>query len=492
MLVSVFLRLYAIGEVPPGLYGDEAQNLVDAWHTWQNKNFLLFYPSNFGREGLYMWLLAGAFGVFGPSIVVARAVSAIFGVLTVLGMYLWIKEWRGERKTAFFASLFLSLSFWHLNFSRILFRAILAPFFLVWFLYFATKTKNSKSFWSLLLAGIFLGLGFYTYISYRFIALFALLLTILFWGKRDTKNSAILLGTTFVVGLPIGIYFLLNPQDFVGRASGVAVWNEPSPLKALLTSLALHIQMFFVKGDPNWRHNLANLPQVLFPLSLFLILGFFASLKDWQEKGDKKEALISALFFLTLLPGILTLEGAPHSLRVLPAVIPVFYWTGIGFSRFYYWIKGRAEDNLFVNISVGFFILALLSISFYHYFIVWGLNRQTALAFEKQKSELGRFVATKIREGKRVWVVGENNPVKEEWWRYPVSYMPIIFYEIQNNKRVKAEYVGINQLPTRGWKEGDIVVPLDQNMEKMIDIKVKVPLLKAGYLEGIYYYERAF
>ena len=88
LFIAGFLRLYALDSSPPGIQPDEAMNANDAF-TSPGK---VFYPENGGREGLYMNLTALSFRIFGPSPFSLRLVSALIGILTVLGLYFLTKE----------------------------------------------------------------------------------------------------------------------------------------------------------------------------------------------------------------------------------------------------------------------------------------------------------------------------------------------------------------------------------------------------------------
>ena len=135
IIIAVFFRFYNITETPPGLYPDEAMNGNDAVQVLESGDYKIFYPNNFGREGLFINLQAIAISIFGQEIWVLRAVSAVFGILTVIGLYFltrFIFNWQ----IAALSSFFLAVAFWHVLFSRIGFRAIMAPFFLGWAMYF--------------------------------------------------------------------------------------------------------------------------------------------------------------------------------------------------------------------------------------------------------------------------------------------------------------------------------------------------------------------
>ena len=102
LIIASFLRLYNLTELPPGLYPDEAMNGNNAQEALDNTNFSaeggpafgwkIFYPENFGREGLFINIQALFINKFGHQPWALRLPSAIFGVLTVLGLYFFTKE----------------------------------------------------------------------------------------------------------------------------------------------------------------------------------------------------------------------------------------------------------------------------------------------------------------------------------------------------------------------------------------------------------------
>jgi len=61
LFVAFFFRFYKLFLIPPGLYPDVAINGTEAFFSFKNKDFKVFYPENYGREGLMMWLIALSF-----------------------------------------------------------------------------------------------------------------------------------------------------------------------------------------------------------------------------------------------------------------------------------------------------------------------------------------------------------------------------------------------------------------------------------------------
>ena len=158
LVIAGFFRLWRLNSIPPGLYPDVAQNGMDAIGAMETGEYKVFYPNNNGREGFFINLIAFSFRIFGVSIFAMNIVAALAGIFTILGLYLLTKEIFNE-KIALLSSFFTAVSFWHINFSRIAFRAILTPLFLVFSFYFLFKGFREKKNMELCTIWNFLWLG---------------------------------------------------------------------------------------------------------------------------------------------------------------------------------------------------------------------------------------------------------------------------------------------------------------------------------------------
>ncbi|TSC75707.1 MAG: hypothetical protein G01um101430_201 [Parcubacteria group bacterium Gr01-1014_30] len=389
LAIAAFFRLWRLDSLPPGLWPDETAYVNDAIETLETGDFKVFYPENHGREGLFMWLLAGFFSLFGISVLSFKIVPALIGILTVLGIYLLAKELFRNEAISLLASFFLAISFWHVNFSRIGFRAILLPLVLTFAFYFffrALRTKNSLDF---ILTGLIFGLGFYTYISFRLAVLvfgFVLLLWMFVakrenWLKRYLGGTALLLMTTFIVALPIGLYFLENPEHFVSRALGVSVFETEQPVKEFLKSFGKHLAMFNFVGDRNLRHNLSGFPQLSPSAGIFFLVGIIFAVFRGFAGSFKERGIYLFLFvwlFALLLPGALTVEGVPHALRTIGVIPAAYIFAGLGAWLIYDWAKNKFRD---IKV-VAFGLLALMLVSsFVMYFVVWAKTPELKNAF---------------------------------------------------------------------------------------------------------------
>jgi 4-amino-4-deoxy-L-arabinose transferase-like glycosyltransferase len=159
-------RFAALSTFPPGLNPDEAMNGNDALASLSSGHFEVFYPENYGREGLFIWLVALSLKLFGASIPALRYPSAVLGTLGVAAVYLLASELYG-RRIAVLSGLLTAVSFWQLGFSRMSLRGILVPLFTSLAFGVLLRGLRKKSARSVLLAGALFGLGVYTYIAFR-------------------------------------------------------------------------------------------------------------------------------------------------------------------------------------------------------------------------------------------------------------------------------------------------------------------------------------
>jgi len=492
LIIATFLRLYQLKTIPPGLYPDEAMNGNNALEALRTGDFKVFYPENNGREGLLINIQAlflKFFGVNEPWVL--RLPSAIFGILTVLGIYFLGKELFSEdyeirnqyestktndslsyiRKKFVFrseaigllAAFFLATSFWHINFSRIGFRAIMAPFFLVWSVFFLLKAFRSRhsTFYVLLstFSGILFGLGFYTYIAYRVMPLLIFAVIFYYWRKsrREGSQKKLLLSifyflfSAFIVALPIGIYFLKQPADFLGRTSQISIFSSQTPFKDLGLNILKTVGMFNVRGDWNWRHNYSGRPELFWPVGILFLLGvwlcvsylwksfrlraamrpsghgFFAlAEKSGTESPAKSRAgtfsgsanenfsilLLFVWFILATIPVVVSNESLPHALRSILTVPPVFILAALGGIKLYAFLKKYVRQYWLIPATIVF--LSLLVFEAYNtYFVLWANNQNTADAFNADYVRIAEEINQLPKELPKYVIVEANGvPVR--------------------------------------------------------------------------------
>ena len=509
LIIAAFFRLWNIDEIPPGLYPDEAINGNNAREALENLDFKVFYPENNGREGLYMNIVAGSLRLFGNEPWAIRIVSALFGIFTVLGIYFLTKELFGNqegKRVALFAAFLLAVSFWHINFSRIGFRAIMAPFFLVWSSYFLFAMINAirkpgaaQRPWPEFYAaagGIFFGLGFHSYIAYRIAPFLFIVPFIKGWkeykyGKCFLCLFALFLFFAMIAALPLGYYFLQHPDDFLGRTAQVSIFSSPNPLKDLGSNVIKTIGMFFWQGDYNWRHNIAGERQLWWPVSILFLIGLFTSFR--------KTGFLFLWLFVFMIPVVISNEGIPHALRAIALIPPVMILAALGLEWILHNIRAKIEATAkrFPSYShqllrikkelvllLFVFFLSAISHAFNQYFLRWGGSPHVMDAFSERYVAIGKYLNT-LPEDVSKYVIVNVDGVDVRGMPIPAQTVMFITHGQKNISYILPQE--ISQLQQNGQMQGEKqIVMLEENnvlRKKLKEIFPEIQFKQApGYL----------
>src|SRR6185503_7342656 len=156
ILLAIFFRFWQIKTMPGGLFPDEAANGLDI-NSMQQGQLQPFYERGNGREALFFYMLWGSVELFGKGPWQHHIVSALVGVLAVLGCFLAtrrlftinhpgdkIVEWRATT-LALLAAFLMATSSWHIVLSRTAFRANLIPLFTTFTFYFLLRAYMAST-----------------------------------------------------------------------------------------------------------------------------------------------------------------------------------------------------------------------------------------------------------------------------------------------------------------------------------------------------------
>ncbi len=452
LIIASFLRLYNLMPAdnsgafsPPGLYPDEAMNGNNAVEAIASGDWKVFYPENFGREGLFINIQSLSIMALGNTPWALRLPSAIFGILTVLGLYLLTKAMFKDENPALFSSFLLATSFWHLMFSRIGFRAIMAPAFLVWGLFLLImalekfripsglpEVKLARFPSALILGGAVFGLGMYSYIAYRTTPLIVILIGYLYWKNNFSarteiiRSIAIFSVSALLVCLPLLAHFWSNPADFFGRTSGISVFNSESPLFDLGFNAVKTLGMLNVAGDFNWRHNFAGRPELFLPVGLFFLFGLWLSARKIirERFSAVNEILIFGWLAVVILPVIISNEGLPHALRSILMIPPVFILSAIGGLKIYDALRSVIHPKALSAIGYAFCAVLVLEVSAV-YFVAWSNHPAVKESFNYRDFILSRQISS-LPEGSLKFVVvpGTDRNIERD---YPISLQAVLF-----------------------------------------------------------------
>jgi 4-amino-4-deoxy-L-arabinose transferase-like glycosyltransferase len=413
---ALFLRTYKLGDLPPGVYPDEAVNGIDAIMANASHHWQWFYDNNNGREGLFMNLIALGFSLFGISVFTLKMWSAFFGTLTVLGMTLLGEELLGSRRAGLIAGFLTATSFWAINFSRIGFRAIMLPFVLVFTIFFLIRGIQKKKIIDYVIAGMFFGLGLHTYIAFRIAPLILVVLLAAFVISRRKffqthwKEILAFIAATIIVALPMLVDFAAHPDHFSGRTNQVSVFNPEInkgnlPL-TLGKTFGLSLAKYNFFGDQNWRHNLPPWPEIFPTISIFFLAGLFYFIWEffwllWEriKKGRRDDrfilvSLLLAWFFAMLLPEAISEEGLPHALRSIGTMPVALLLVTFSIEAVFKQAE-QAKWQKCKEATWTFLIVLIAGTGIWTtrmYFVDWAKNTDVHGAFEERYLNMARYI----------------------------------------------------------------------------------------------------
>jgi 4-amino-4-deoxy-L-arabinose transferase-like glycosyltransferase len=349
-LLAAGLRLWRLGDVPPGLWWDEGHRDWAALNILQGGPRPLYFAESFA-EPLHVYLTVLWFRIFGVHYLASRWVSAAAGTLTVPALYWAAVEWLSgplgrprARSVGLLAAAALSTLFSHLLLSRYGCEVVLAPAGTVLTLAALGRGLRIRRLGWFALAGLTLGLTLYAYPAARIVPLIVVAWTIalLLMDRRALRTAwphmALLVAVTVVTYAPLGLFYLRHPEYFFVRVNAVTAGARSGWLPVLSgfwrTALGL-----IVHGETYPRHNLPGRP-LLDPIqtALFLV-GLGLVLWRARHTSRAKALLFVPIWLLiTLLPSALA-DGAPSFTRALGAAPPAALLAALGGEHL--WRLGR-------------------------------------------------------------------------------------------------------------------------------------------------------
>ena len=407
LLVAIFLRLYNLDKVPSGLSYDESVNGVDALRILNGER-PIFLIENSGREVLFIYLQALGISFVGQTDFALRVVPAIMGLLTVVVTYPLVRR-MFDARVALLTCAWLSVSFWHVIFSRVALRSISLPLLLSIGFYClwrglegvgartalhsgsnATAKCSRPAIW-FALGGTVIGISLYTYTPARFapLVILALALYVALLHRRLLRQTlpgfALALALTTLVFLPLGFFFLNHPESLLERIQQVWMLNPElhrgSPGQALFDSALRTLGMFAIRGDHYWHSNIAGRP-IFDPLSaLLMLMGIALAVRRFREPAF---GFIVIWLFVMFLPSLLAIQDTPNPIRATALIPAIFILPALGTTRLWEaWesrmsgIQTRLPAVVLRQIPLLFVTMAFLSGAFYTYYSYFELWAKT-------------------------------------------------------------------------------------------------------------------
>ncbi len=391
VLAAFFLRLYRIGEMPPGLYYDEACNALDAL-SLSSAGYPPFFEACNGRGPLLIYSLVPSLELLGKEPLALRFVTIFYGTATVIGFYLMAKF--VDDKVALIGALLLGVMRWHLHFSRVVFDAITTPFFAVFSIYLFWRGLVRGARTDFFFSGLMAGWGFMGYAAFRVFPVLVVLSGPLYFVKargrcRDIALAFVIFLAAFLLASsPLITYAISHPDAFLHRSRQVYLLRFhplPGGLEALKRNVQTTLLMFHQRGDFNPRHNFPDAPMLDPVMGTLSVVGLGICLRralDWRY-GTMLLWLV-----LFLQPGIWSIE-APQALRNIGVVIPVAFMSAVAVKEMI-----STAFPFFSRGLVVILLLVALVFNFHLYFFRHARDIRVFYAFYGLETTVGKLISS--------------------------------------------------------------------------------------------------
>ena len=342
---GLLAALYFVGVPanPAGFFVDESSIAYNAYTIAQNGldehgiRWPLFFRA-FGeyKSPIYVYLLAGIYGIAGPSIGAARLLSAGAGVVAATLLGLLAARITGSIRTGIVLFITALLTPWIFELSRLVFEVALVPALIAAFLLLVHDASRHQEWTWPRAAALAAMLGLITY-SYSVGRLWAPLFAfglILLAPVRNLARTALRVWIVYgLLLLPFLGYVWLNPGALGQRFQAVTFLNsETSVTGVAWRFLTNYIGNFdprywLLRGDPEPRHHLAGMGSLLVGTAGFAAIGLGVVLaRDWRDRWWR---FVLYGLAVSALPAALTIDRF-HTLRLAAAPIFVLALAALG------------------------------------------------------------------------------------------------------------------------------------------------------------------
>ena len=345
--VVLISGVYLIGipRTPPGFCLDEssiaynAQLIATNGHDEYAESWPLFFRA-FGeyKNPLFVYLLAAVFKFTGPSILVARSLSAILGIIAVL-LITYLAAIVSERKEiAVVVGLSTAMTPWLYENSRLVFEVALYPAVVALFL-IAIFRASKHDRWSVVDIGFLsaaLALLTYGYSIGRLLGPLLALGLILFVNRIRYRGILLVWVGYALTLVPLIIFSVHHPGALTARFGSLTYIQPDSSVVAIVRHF---ITQYFrdidplrmvLTGEDNPRDHLAGTGSILFASLMMALSGLVLILRN--HRRNRWWLFVIYALVVSIVPAALTttvfpqirLIGVPILINVLS--IPAWQW----------------------------------------------------------------------------------------------------------------------------------------------------------------------
>lgn len=373
--LGFFLRIYKLDQIPAGFFCDEAATGYNAYtiSTTGKDEYGAILPAFFRsfdnyRPGIPMYFTVPFVKLFGLNEFSTRLPSAIIGTLTILIIFGLCRLLTSSYLIASLSALFLSISPWHIQFSRYSEGNIYLPFFLILATYFLFLSMKTKKIYLYYLSAVTFALTFYTYFqAYYLVPFFMIFYGFIFknWILKHKKETIYSLLLFIIFSIPI-LQGLKGGYIFSRFHQISSATIEKTPIQIglnMIQTYTAHFRPEFLleKGDIGYtthfitRFSVRGMGEIYLIQLPFVLLGFPTLYRKWRK------TFLIVVSWLILYPLGSTLApladgGGPFASRSIIGVIPFQILTSTGV----YFVSSVIKNNI---VKIFFFMTIFIIIT---------------------------------------------------------------------------------------------------------------------------------
>jgi 4-amino-4-deoxy-L-arabinose transferase-like glycosyltransferase len=309
LVLATVLRVYDIGGNPPGFFTDEASygyNAYSILHHGRDEygaRLPLFFKA-FGeyKMPVYIYSQVPFIAILGLSEVPVRLTTAFYGIMTVLALFLLVRELFKNDGTALASAAVLAVLPWHVHYSRTgLGEITIHAFFLVLGLYLFMVGLRRPAFW--IGAAVAFVLAIYSYRSAWVLTppLLAVLAVLYHRDLIQNRRYTLIAGLILAVAIiPIVMHLTSGTSD---RSKEQSIFSLHLSTRNTIENVLHGYRAHFTPGflfngtaeAPNLRHGIPGAGWI-YPWQVpFLVLGFMWLL--WKPSRPKLIAITLLVIF---------------------------------------------------------------------------------------------------------------------------------------------------------------------------------------------------
>lgn len=341
IVFALFVRCSGL-ETTPHQFSKSEQMLSQSIHDVVTFGWIGLWSKDLGGQPTGVaYLMSAWVRVVDDNDIGLRFVFVVVGLLTMVIVFVFCRRFFGLR-VGILAVVFLALSAWHIQFSRMALLAAFLPIFWFSIVYLIVSgledTDPDKAIRTIGLAGVLAGAGFYIHNGYWILVIAMGILWAWEFLSGETpsrllsRKASVFWFLMLITALPYLSFLMLNGTDVLNYLREVSIVGEvefqdrngiPEQSRYVFAKWIQSTVLLFGRFDVM--------------STLLAVIGLVVGITRLRERSYR---LLWALIPATTLAVALTVDAGVQS-RMMPVLPVVTIMAGVGLDWILTWTKGR-------------------------------------------------------------------------------------------------------------------------------------------------------